>query len=180
MHEGKPWPRRWRLLSLALATTLASCIPGGPPDCPEVGLRQPLKELGHVDLPALLARVAYSPQVCAGEPVEVKVEATTDEPVDVYVQGRPGAHQWMQLFGAAGERQVQVYAHTASGKSQFVELPIEVVDCEATFPRLQVALDVEHDRMVDFVVANAQELGEGLRYLAPAVSPALPWPRPPW
>jgi len=151
-----------RLLPLALAIAAASCIPSGPEDCPSAGLDEPSHELRPG---GLLAHVAYPAQVCAGEPIEVKVEtAPSDEPIDIYVQGRPGRHQFMQLFGEAGLREVQVYAHTPSRRSQFVELSIEVQACDATWPRLQVALDTEHDRMVDFVVANAQEFGDGHWY----------------
>ena len=60
-----------RLLPLALAIAAASCIPSGPEDCPSAGLDEPSHELRPG---GLLAHVAYPAQVCAGEPIEVKVE----------------------------------------------------------------------------------------------------------
>ena len=145
------------LLGLGLAVVAASCDPGGPPD----------PVVASVSPGDLLETVVYSAKVCVGQPIRVKVtpDAAADEPVDVYVQGRPGTNQWMQFDGEPGTREVQVYAHTPSGKSQFITLSIELKACDTTWPQLHVALDTEHDRMVDFVVANAhEEFGDGVLY----------------
>jgi len=151
-----------RLLGLGLAVVAASCISGGPPDLQVAGVHAALQTVSPGEL---LDRVDYTARACVGQSIHVKVTpATAGEPVDVYVQGRPGTNQWMQLYGDLGLRQVQVYAQTPSGQSQFIELSIQLLSCKDTWPRLQVALDTEHDRMVDFVVANAQAIGEGVLY----------------
>jgi hypothetical protein len=146
-------------------------VPGGrddlraitwPADCgnPSPGGRAPLIVEATLDRDL----------VCPGEPVRVDVAAVHPEgapnPVHVDVNGTAGNSVVLQFRGPAGVRYVQVTATTFEGHIDTRTLTVDVVECEPgeAYPRVYARPSPFHELVVDFQVANTEELGDGQTY----------------
>jgi len=102
-------------------------------------------------------------RVCAGDNILVAVEAkhpeSSQDTVDISINGRWGSPQYLQFTGLPGKRVIQIQAATPEKYSDTEKREIEVVKCDPPPEYLKVTLRPNpfHQHTVDFEVANAAD-----------------------
>lgn len=106
-----------------------------------------------------------SSQACIGELLQISVQ--TQHPsdpngrVDVWIDGWPGAPQHLQFYRAEAARRVVVFARTPEGLEDSHGVPVDVVDCDASYLRLLNRRNPYHRYAVDFWVKRFSGEGRG-------------------
>jgi hypothetical protein len=106
-------------------------------------------------------------EICEGEMVHVRVATVHPEgggnEVLVWINGQPGHERMVQFEGIPGPRLINVSASTAEGYADRETGTVELADCGPVEPfvRLSVGMNPFQPYMVDFRVANANDIAPG-------------------